>query len=169
MTIHTRPGLFDLPVHGDIPHPARRDGDLYEDEFAAYVQPLIDDPDVAACGWHQDTHEYSDDRFNPHGLWVRTAADAEALTANPDFQGCDENAPKLPDDDPYERLDMHDHPRLTGETPEYPQIAEAAAELKAVLEYGSANWMLLARFGDPASVTIANGKVTVTYYDPYNF
>jgi hypothetical protein len=166
VTTTTTTNFLGIPVAGDIHRPAGRVEQRPIEELQPLIRAVLDDPEIAAFGWHQYTPYFNDGdtcTFNTYEPWFR-------FTDDPD--------PDADDDvefDSYEHT-IDSHPRLRarewngGKYIDLELSAEQRARydrcraLSSAIDGGAFDDVLLDAFGDHAEITVRRDGIRVDFY-----
>lgn len=142
----THKSFLGLPVEGDIFESPRVEQRPVE-ELAPIIQAALDDPNIVEFGWEQFTPYFNDGDpcvFSVYEAWFRTEAD----------RGLDDSELRVWGD--Y-------HPTIKPGHPSYHVCRTLDSEVTA----GHFHDVLLAAFGDHASVKFTRDGITVEYCEHF--
>ena len=80
----TRSTILDVPITGEYTEGVNWGPQLTAAEFAALLQPVLDDPEIVRFGWNQYTPYFNDGEpceFGTYAPWFLTRADEVKLGA----------------------------------------------------------------------------------------
>lgn len=169
--------FMGIPISGDVEKGLRgRTDQLTQEEFAALVKPLLDDPNIVELSWRQYTPYFNDGdvcEFTVYDLSLRTVwdsedADRDELCANKYHKSIGNLVYKYDDEPTEDRWGrVYRQGRyVDAENPHFDADRLAKAEaLSAAMANGSTDNLLYDLFGDHATVTVTRDGIAIDYYE----
>lgn len=156
--------LLGIPIEGDIQPSTRWIDQRPLEEFQPLIRRLLEDERVLDFGWAQYTPFFNDGEpceFSARAPWVRTTSEehldpdevdltCDGLNLHPTLGGREWDT------------DAHKVVTVKGK---HPDLSAAVAELRAALEGGSFDRVLMEKFGDHCQVTVRKDRISVASYD----
>lgn len=166
MTEETTPKetLLGIPIEGDIQPSTQWVDQRPLEEFQPLIRRLLEDERILDFGWTQYTPFFNDGEpceFSARAPWVRTTEE-EHLDPDEVDLTCDESSlhPTLGGRD----WDTESR-KLVTVRGQHPDLSAAVQELRAALEGGSFDRVLMEKFGDHCQVTVRKDRISVDSYD----